>query len=374
MRIKGLNLGFFIVILAIVTFAFFDVLTPYFSAIFWAAILAVIFHPLKSLLRRKMGDRNGLASLATLLIICLMVFTPLALITSSMVVEVNTVYTKLQNNSAQFPAVFADLLQHLPSWARNYLADNNLNNAQEIQQKLSGFALKGGQYMAGSVFLIGKGTFTFTVGFGVMLYLLFFLLKDGAWLVNLILEALPLSTYVKHHLLMKFAAVSRATVKGTVVVAVVQGVLGGIAFWITGIDGSLLWGTLMAFLSLIPAVGSAIVWVPATIFFFATSAIWKALFLIGFFVVVVGLVDNILRPLLVGKDTKMPDYLILISTLGGMEVYGINGFVIGPLIAALFIACWNLLSGRDNRENSEEIDEEFIEEGKTREEEGKIRE
>ncbi|MBY4950292.1 AI-2E family transporter [Pantoea sp. DY-17] len=374
MRIKGLNLGFFIVILAIVTFAFFDVLTPYFSAIFWAAILAVIFHPLKSLLRRKMGDRNGLASFATLLIICLMVFTPLALITSSMVVEVNTVYTKLQNNSAQFPAVFADLLQHLPSWARNYLADNNLNNAQEIQQKLSGFALKGGQYMAGSVFLIGKGTFTFTVGFGVMLYLLFFLLKDGAWLVNLILEALPLSTYVKHHLLMKFAAVSRATVKGTVVVAVVQGVLGGIAFWITGIDGSLLWGTLMAFLSLIPAVGSAIVWVPATIFFFATSAIWKALFLIGFFIVVVGLVDNILRPLLVGKDTKMPDYLILISTLGGMEVYGINGFVIGPLIAALFIACWNLLSGRDNRENSEEIDEEFIEEGKTREEEGKIRE
>jgi len=374
MRIKGLNLGFFIVILAIVTFAFFDVLTPYFSAIFWAAILAVIFHPLKSLLRRPMGDRNGLASFATLLIICLMVFTPLALITSSMVVEVNTVYTKLQNNSAQFPAVFADLLQHLPSWARNYLADNNLNNAQEIQQKLSGFALKGGQYMAGSVFLIGKGTFTFTVGFGVMLYLLFFLLKDGAWLVNLILEALPLSTYVKHHLLMKFAAVSRATVKGTVVVAVVQGVLGGIAFWITGIDGSLLWGTLMAFLSLIPAVGSAIVWVPATIFFFATSAIWKALFLIGFFVVVVGLVDNILRPLLVGKDTKMPDYLILISTLGGMEVYGINGFVIGPLIAALFIACWNLLSGRDNRENSEEIDEEFIEEGKTREEEGKIRE
>ncbi|MCQ8226921.1 MULTISPECIES: AI-2E family transporter [Pantoea] len=374
MRIKGLNLGFFIVILALVTYAFFDVLTPYFSAIFWAAILAVIFHPLKSLLRRKMGDRNGLAAFATLLIICLIVFTPLALITSSMVVEVNTVYTKLQNNSAQFPAVFADLLQHLPSWARNYLADNNLNNAQEIQQKLSGFALKGGQYMAGSVFLIGKGTFTFTVGFGVMLYLLFFLLKDGAWLVNLILEALPLSTYVKHHLMMKFAAVSRATVKGTVVVAVVQGVLGGIAFWITGIDGSLLWGTLMAFLSLIPAVGSAIVWVPATIFFFATSAIWKALFLIGFFVVVVGLVDNILRPLLVGKDTKMPDYLILISTLGGMEVYGINGFVIGPLIAALFIACWNLLSGRDNRENSEEIDEEFIEEGKTREEEGKIRE
>ena len=199
-------------------------------------------------------------------------------------------------------------------------------------------------------------------GFG--LYLLFFLLKDGPYLVNLALEALPLSQHVKHHLFVKFAAVSRATVKGTVVVAVVQGALGGLAFYFTGIDGSLLWGALMAFLSIIPAVGSAIIWVPAVIYFFATGMLWKGIFLVVFFVVVIGLVDNILRPLLVGKDTKMPDYLILISTLGGMEIYGINGFVIGPLIAALFIACWNILSGRDSKENIEEIDEEFIEEGK----------
>ena len=135
---------------------------------------------------------------------------------------------------------------------------------------------------------------------------------------------------MKHHLFVKFAAVSRATVKGTVVVAVVQGALGGLAFYFTGIDGSLLWGALMAFLSIIPAVGSAIIWVPAVIYFFATGMLWKAIFLVVFFVVVIGLVDNILRPLLVGKDTKMPDYLILISTLGGMEIYGINGFVIGP--------------------------------------------
>ncbi|VFS24293.1 protein YdiK [Enterobacter cancerogenus] len=151
----------------------------------------------------------------------------------------------------------------------------------------------------------------------------------------------------------KFVGVSRATVKGTAVVAVVQGTLGGIAFAIVGIDGSILWGALMAFLSLVPAVGSAIVWVPAAIYLFATHQIWQGLFIVGFFVIIVGLVDNILRPLLVGKDTKMPDYLILISTLGGMELYGINGFVIGPLIAALFIACWNLFSGRDHEGNAE---------------------
>jgi len=364
MRFKGLNIGFFLLILAIVTVAFFDVLSPYFSPILWAAVLAVIFHPLKSLLRNKLGDRNGLASLLTLLCICLIVFTPLMIIASSLAVEINAVYTKLQGNSTQFPTVFAELMQHLPQWAKHYLTEHNLDNAAQIQQKLSEFALKGGQYAAGSVFIIGKGTFSFTVGFGVMLYLLFFLLKDGSYLVHLILEALPLSTYVKHHLLGKFAAVSRATVKGTVVVGIVQGILGGLAFWFIDIDGSLLWGALMAFLSLIPAVGSAIIWAPAAIFFFATGALWKGLFLVGFFVIVVGLVDNILRPLLVGKDTKMPDYMILIATLGGMEIYGINGFVIGPVIAALFIACWNLLSGRDNRQNIEELDEEVIEEGK----------
>jgi predicted PurR-regulated permease PerM len=131
-----------------------------------------------------------------------------------------------------------------------------------------------------------------------------------------------------------------------------------------GIDGSILWGAMMAFLSLVPAVGSAIIWVPAAVFLFATQQLWQGGFIVGFFIIIVGLVDNILRPLLVGKDTRLPDYLVLITTLGGMEIYGINGFVIGPLIAALFIACWNLLSGRDHEGNTDEINEAFIEEGK----------
>ena len=115
-------------------------------------------------------------------------------------------------------------------------------------------------------------------------------------------------------------------------------------------------------------VGSAIIWVPAAIYLFATGQLWQGAFIVGFFVIIVGLVDNILRPLLVGKDTKMPDYLILITTIGGMEIYGINGFVIGPLIAALFIACWNLLSGRDHAGNIDELDEDFLEEGKNHDE------
>ena len=347
MRFNGLTKGFFLLILALVTWAFFDVLSPYFSAILWAAILTIIFNPVKNKLRTALGERNGLASFLTLCIICLIVFIPLTVILSSLAIELNVVYTKLQQNNTQFPEVVAGVFNRLPGWASGFLADHDLTNAAEIQKKLSDVALKGGQYLAGSAFLIGKGTFGFAISFGIMLYLLFFLLKDGPYLVRQILDSLPLSDFAKQHLFAKFVGVSRATVKGTAVVAVVQGTLGGIAFAIV-----------------VPAVGSAIVWVPAAIYLFATHQIWQGLFIVGFFVIIVGLVDNILRPLLVGKDTKMPDYLILISTLGGMELYGINGFVIGPLIAALFIACWNLFSGRDHEGNAEELDAQYIEEAR----------
>jgi predicted PurR-regulated permease PerM len=181
----------------------------------------VIFNPVKNKIRTRLGERNGLAALMTIVIICLIVFTPLAIILSSLAYELNLVYSKLQHNDTQFPTVVASL-SPIPGWARSFLADHNLDSAQQIQQQLSDAALKGGQYLAGSAFLIGRD-FGFTVSFGIMLYLLFFLLKDGPYLVLLILESLPLSSYVKQHLFAKFAAVARATVKGTVAVALAQG-------------------------------------------------------------------------------------------------------------------------------------------------------
>lgn len=154
MRVNGLTKGFFILIVFIVTLAFFDVLSPYYSAILWAAILAVIFNPVKNKIRTRLGERNGLAALMTIVIICLIVFTPLAIILSSLAYELNLVYSKLQHNDTQFPTVVASLFAHLPGWARSFLADHNLDSAQQIQQQLSDAALKGGQYLAGSAFLI----------------------------------------------------------------------------------------------------------------------------------------------------------------------------------------------------------------------------
>lgn len=363
MKFKGINEGFFILLLLLTTVAFALVLKAYYSSIFWAVILAVLFYPLKTRIRRCLGERNGLASLLTLLVICIIVFLPLVLVTTSLAYEGNQLYQMVSQNRAGLVTSITEMIHHLPNFIQEFLDRYGLTNVQSLQQKLSSVAMQGSRIVANSALVIGQGTFSITIGFGIMLYLLFFLLKEGAYLVSLLLDAMPLSNYAKHHLLLKFAAVSKATVKGTVVVAAVQGALGGIAFWFLGVEGSILWGTLMAFLSLIPAVGSAIIWAPVAFYFLVSGAIWKGVFLIVFFVVVIGLVDNILRPLLVGKETRMPDYLVLISTLGGMELFGINGFVIGPLVAALFISCWNLLSGRQGRENAEQIDPLLIAEG-----------
>ena len=363
MRIKGINEGFFVLLLLLSTLAFCMVLKSYYSSIFWGVILALLFYPLKTRIRAWLGDKNGLAALLTLLIICLIVFIPCVIVMSSLAYEGNEVYNNLQQNNHFLSTSISTVVHHLPGFVQEFLNRYNLTNVDALQQKISGLAMQGSHTLASSALVIGQGTFSFTVGFIIMLYLLFFFLKDGAYLIGLVLDALPLSRYMKHHLFTKLAAVSKATVKGTVVVAIVQGALGGLAFWFLGVEGSVLWGALMAFLSLVPAVGSAIIWLPVAIYFLAAGPLWKGVFLVVFFILVIGLVDNMLRPLLVGKETRMPDYLVLMSTLGGMELFGLNGFVIGPLVAALFIACWNLLSGRDNQSNTDKIDDGFIAEG-----------
>jgi predicted PurR-regulated permease PerM len=142
----------------------------------------------------------------------------------------------------------------------------------------------------------------------------------------------------------KFAIVIRATVKGNIIVAIVQGALGGLIFWFLNIHAALLWGMLMALLSLLPAVGSALVWLPVALYLLLSGSVWQGLVLMAYGALVIGLIDNLLRPILVGKDTRMPDYVVLISTLGGIVVFGINGFVIGPLIAAMFISVWDIFS------------------------------
>lgn len=333
---------FFHILLAVVTIALCWILLPFFGAVFWGAILAIIFQPMQRYLAVRLGKRRNTATLITLLGTILIVILPLSVVAATMVQEVASAYTRLQEFQPNATGYLQHAIHALPVWMQNALAKFGLNDIAGIQKKLTEGAATISQFVAAKALSIGQNTFDFIVSFGVMLYLVFFLLRDGSEISRRIRRALPLEPEHKEHLIAKFSTVVRATVKGNIAVAAVQGLLGGVIFMVLGIQGALLWGVLMAFLSLLPAIGASIVWVPAAIYFFATGAIWKGVILVLFCAVVIGLIDNLLRPILVGKDVGMPDWCVLISTLGGMAIFGINGFVIGPLIAALFMAAWDL--------------------------------
>ncbi|MGD9943218.1 MAG: AI-2E family transporter [Burkholderiaceae bacterium] len=334
----------FLLLLAVVTIAFGAVLWPFYGAVFWGVVLAILFAPLHRRLLRRMPRHHNLAALATLGVCLLIVILPLTLITLSLIQEATQVYQRLKEGQLNFNDYFQQILGILPQWALNLLGRFGLDDLAGLQQRLSEIAARGSQFIAAQALQIGQNTFEFLINFAIMLYLLFFLLRDGAALAARIKRAIPLAGDHKQNLFTKFTTVIRATVKGNIAVAATQGALGGIIFMLLGIQGAVLWSVVMAFLSLLPAVGAGLIWLPVALYFLATGAVWQGLTLIAYGVLVIGLVDNLLRPLLVGKDTKMPDYLVLISTLGGMALFGLNGFVIGPAIAALFVAAWDLFS------------------------------
>jgi predicted PurR-regulated permease PerM len=334
----------FLLLLVAVTLAFAWILAPYFGAILWAIAAAVIFAPLNLTLQRRMGGRPNLAAAATVLIVIAMVIVPLALITASLLQEASGFYAKVQSGEYNFAAYTQRVFDALPAWATGLLDRFNLTSLSAVRDRLGAGLVKGGQALAPQALSIGMNTFDFMIGLGIMLYLLFFLLRDGKALAARVREVVPLRSDQKAALFGRFADVVRATVKGGILVAIAQGALGGLAFWFLGIHAALLWAALMAFLSLLPAIGAGLVWVPVAIYLLATGAVWQGIGLILYGVLVIGLVDNLLRPFLIGKDTKLPDYVVLISTLGGIEVFGLNGFVIGPLIAAIFMVTWEIFS------------------------------
>lgn len=347
MNSPALQRGTFLFLLAVVTVAFGWILFPFFGAVMWGVALAILFTPIYRRLVRKMGGRRNLAALTTLLMAMVVVIIPLVAVTVSLVEEVSVLSHKIRSGDISFASYFQQVVDVIPKWALSLLDRFGLGNVEGLIKQLSLAAARGSQAIAAHAVAIGQNTFEFIISFGLMLYLLFFLLRDGAELSKTVRAALPLARPHTHHLLNKFTTVIRATIKGNIAVAAAQGLIGGVTFSLMGLQGSLLWGVLMAFLSLLPAVGAALIWGPVAIYFLAVGAVGKGLGLIFVGVFVIGLVDNILRPLLVGKDTQMPDYVVLMSTIGGIALFGINGFVIGPVIAALFMAAWDLFASSD---------------------------
>ncbi|ETF01810.1 membrane protein [Advenella kashmirensis W13003] len=338
----------FIIILIAASLAFFRLLVPFYGAIFWAIVLAVLFRPLQVWILERLPGRNTTVSIITLIICLLIAIIPLILISISLINESVMLYQRVESGQFNMAEYIRQISDALPESVRNFLAQFEIYNLSSLYAKISSSMMQASKYLATQAFDIGQNFFAFLVEFCIMLYLLFFLLKDGPALTHRIKNLIPLTDEHKQFLFQKFNTVVRATVKGNVVIAAVQGLLGGLIFWILGIQGALLWGVVMGFLSLLPAVGAAIVWLPVAVYFLVTGNVWNGAILILFGFLVIGLSDNILRPLLVGKDTKMPDYLVLISTLGGLSLFGLTGFVIGPLIAAMFIAIWDLFPAAVN--------------------------
>jgi predicted PurR-regulated permease PerM len=332
----------FVLLLAIVTLAFGWILLPFWGAVFWGVIIAILFAPLQRLLVRRLGQRRTWAALATLAIIILIVTPPLILITATLVQEGSGVYARMKSGELDFGRFFQQIVAALPPWFTQLLDRFGIGNLGDIERRLTTAVAEASQLIATQVLGIGQNTLQFVVGFFIALYLAFFLLRDGPALAQRLKTAIPLDERHKHALAQKFATVIRATVKGNIVIAIIQGTLGGLALWVLDVRGALLWAVLMAFLSLLPAVGAGLIWGPVAVYLLVTGSVIQGVGLIAFGVLVIGMVDNVLRPILVGKDTRMPDYVVLISTVGGLAVFGINGFIIGPVIAAMFIAVWDI--------------------------------
>ena len=327
-----------------VTVAFAWILWPFSGAVLWGTALAIVFAPAYRRLVRRMGGRATLAALATMGMIMLIVILPLAVIGTLLVGQAATLYARLQTGELDVGSRVQQVLDALPPWMLDLVNRLGVTNVADLQERLSGLLTGGLRFIGTQAVNLGQFTIGLVLSVFVMLYLLFFLLRDGASLARRIKSAVPLEPSLRERLAIRFATVIRATIKGTLVVSAVQGALGGVILAVLGIEGAVLWGALMGILALLPAVGPALVWIPIAAYLLATGAVVKGIVLIAFGALVVGLVDNVLRPMLVGRDTRMPDYVVLIATLGGIAVFGINGFIIGPVIAAMFISVWEIFA------------------------------
>ena len=334
----------FLFFLVLVTAGLAYVAWPFISPILWATLAAIMFQPLFKWIHARNPEKPTRCALAALGIIFFVILLPALWIGSIVVAQAARVFAAFQNGDIDVAEWFGQIFAALPQDIRGSLQEAGLSDYSMVQSRLQELATESAGLIAQQAVAIGGGALSWVLAFGVGLYVAFFLLRDGESIGSSVVRALPLERGIAEQLASRFLSIVRATVKGTGVVAMVQGTLGAITFWIVGMPSIALFGVLMAIFSLLPAVGPAIVWLPAAIWLLATGAIWEGVVVIFAGVAVIGMADNVLRPILVGRDTGIPDWIILVTTLGGIVVAGVSGIVLGPLVAGLFLAGWSILS------------------------------
>ena len=328
-----------LLLVVFISAVFLSMIRSFLMAILLAGIFSALTHPLYKRFERWYGGRRALASLSTLVLIVIVVIVPLGVlmgvVTNQAIKVGHTVTPWIQEQIAQ-PGAFDKLLNSLPFY------DKLAPYSETIWRKAGELAGAVSRFLIDSISSATLGAVNLLFMAFAMLYSMFFLLMDGDRLLERILYYLPLQNQDERRMLDKFTSVTRATLKGTAVIGIIQGGLAGLAFWVVGIPSAVFWGTIMAVLSIIPGIGTALVWGPAVIILAAGGDFLKACGLGIFCALIVGGIDNFLRPALVGKDTQMHELMIFFGTLGGIMMFGVIGMIIGPIVAALFITIWEI--------------------------------
>ncbi len=333
----------FVLLLVLAISALFLAVTwPFLKPLLLGALLAGLSRPLYRWVTRMLGGRKSLAAVLTLLILFGVVAGPISAFIGVVVQQAlgvsNEAIPWVQTHLGSASAFNAHdwLVQRFPSLA-DYVPQQ-----EQITASAARIAKATGAFLVAGATQLTAGTATFLLNLFVMLYAMFFFLRDGGLITEKIFYYMPLSHEDEERVLERLTSVTRATIKGTVVIGIIQGALAGLGFWVAGLDGAAFWGTIMMVLSVIPGIGAALIWVPAVIYLFIIGQNWTATLLLIWCAAVVGTVDNLLRPRLVGKDAKMPDLLILVGTLGGLFLFGPIGFIVGPLVCGLFLTVWDI--------------------------------
>jgi len=328
----------FFVILGIVTILFLYLLQPFFFPIFWAAVIAGVFRPLYIRINGKL-NRPNLSTAILFLLIALIILLPAGIVGTLVFNESVQIYEKLSPDTKHMDRSIQRLI--------NSIADNSLARLFHINKAmLIAKTTEVAQGITNYIFVhlteLTQNTLGLLVKFAIMLYTLFFFVRDGERFLRMVMKILPLGMGREKLLYERFIVTARSTLKVTLIIGGIQGTLGGIVFLVTDVEGALIWGLLMILMAIVPLVGCSIIWAPAGILMLLTGHIWEGVLILAVGFLVISTVDNVLRPILIGKDVEMHPLLIFLSTLGGIILFGFSGFVIGPVITSLLIAIWEM--------------------------------
>ena len=338
----NLRTAFVLLLVVAVSLLFLAVAWPFLEPLLLGALLAGLFHPLYRWITRVLGGRQSFGAVLTLLVLFILVLGPISAFLGIVVQQALSVsdqaipWLRQHLGSASTFNLHDWLVQAFPA-----LGDY-VPSQEQLLQQVGTAAKSAGTFLVTVLSRMTATTAAFILNLFIMLYAMFFFFKDGQKILERIFYYLPLSDEDETRMLARFTSITRATIKGTVVIGIIQGTLAGIAFWMAGIQGAAFWGTIMTILSIVPGIGAALVWVPAVIILFINAQYVAATLLLAWCAAVVGTIDNFLRPALVGRDAKMPDLLILIGTLGGLFLFGPIGFIVGPIVCGLFLTVWDI--------------------------------